>query len=149
MEISDELLAKSRQTLGPDHPDTQKYEKTANTYRKLMVWAVIDCEQQPAINGQRVQVLRATKDARKYICLIKNRNGVSSKFKVTKNQFILETGTKVVEHGLNGSIGIIRSFDREKRLYAVSVSVRTMKTFVVSIKPINLNVYFDQNRSIF
>ena len=145
MEISDELLAKSRQTLGPDHPDTQKYEKTANTYRKLMVWAVIDCEQQPAINGQRVQVLRATKDARKYICLIKNRNGVSSKFKVTKNQFILETGTKVVEHGLNGSIGIIRSFDKQKRQYAVSVE---KKKTAVSIKPINLNVVFPQKNQV-
>ena len=147
LEKCEELIAESRQIFGSDHPDTQKYENLAKHYRRMMVWAVIDCEQQPAINGQRVQVLRATKDARKYICLIKNRNGVSSKFKVTPNQFILETGTRVKVQGLaslrNGIIGIIRSFDKEKRLYAVSVSVGTMKTFVVPIKPINLNVYFD------
>ena len=148
LEKCEELIAESRQIFGSDHPDTQKYENLAKHYRQLMVWAVIDCEQQSAINGQRVQVLRATKDARKYICLIKNRNGVSSKFKVTPNQFILETGTRVKVQGLasstylNGIIGIIRSFDKEKRLYAVSVSVETMKTFVVPIKPINLNVYF-------
>ena len=155
LEKCKELIAESRQIFGSDHPDTQKYENLEKHYRRMMVWAVIDCEQQPAISGQQVQVLKATKDAQKYICLIENHNGASSKFKVTQNQFILETGTRVVVQGLvllsdlNGSIGIIRSFDREKRLYAVSVSVRTMKTFVVSIKPINLNVYFDQNRSIF
>ena len=152
LEKCEELIAESRQIFGSDHPNTQKYENLTKHYRRLMVWAVIDCEQQSAINGQRVQVLRATKDARKYICLIKNRIGVSSKFKVTPNQFILETGTRVKVQGLassththpylNGIIGIIRSFDKEKRLYTVSVSVETMKTFVVPIKPINLNIYF-------
>ena len=114
--------------------------------QKKDVWAVIDCVQQPAISGQRAQVLRATKDARKYICLIKNDNGVSTKFKVTPNQFILEAGTMVVVHGvvsskdLNDSIGIIRSFDKKKIRYAVSV--RTKKT-AVSIKPVNLSVVFN------
>ena len=169
MEISDELLAKSRQTLGPDHPDTLRYENAANLYRQKVlqsntsmasnssaagvtasekkdVWAVIDCEQQPAISGQRVQVLRATKDAHKYVCLIKNDKGVSTKFKVAPNQFILETGTTVVVHGLvsstdlNGSIGRICSFDKEKRRYAVSVEIKKTS---VSIKPINLNIVFD------
>ena len=164
----DELLvAESRQVLGPNHPDTQNFENLANNYRQSMlqletpsasdssaaavsqkkdVWAVIDCVQQPAISGQRAQVLRATKDARKYICLIKNDNGVSTKFKVTPNQFILEAGTMVVVHGvvsskdLNDSIGIIRSFDKKKIRYAVSV--RTKKT-AVSIKPVNLSVVFN------
>ena len=168
MEQFEKLVAESRQTLGPNHPDTQIYENKASKHRQKMLqfgipmasnssaagtatsqkkdaWAVIDCEQQPAITGQRVKVLRATKDARKYICLIKNDKGVSTKFKVTQNQLILEMGTKVEVHGLvsstdlNGSIGIIRSFDKEKRRYAVSV--RKKKT-PVSIKPINLNVVF-------
>ena len=153
----EKVLAESRQSLGPNHPDTLLFENYAHDYRHLMalnssaasenfgVWAVIDCVQQPAISGQRVQVLKATKDARKYICLIKNDKGVSTKFKVTPNQFILETGTMVVVHGLvsstdlNGSIGIIRSFDKEKSRYAVSME--TKKTHV-SIKPINLNIAF-------
>ena len=164
MKQFEELLTESRQSLGPDHPKTLRYENAASEYRQKIlqletalastslaagardVWAVIDCEQQPAISGQRVQVLRATKDAQKYICLIKNHNGVSSKFKVTQNQFILETGTTVVVHGvvssvdLNGSTGIIRSFDKEKRRYAVRVG---NKKSTVSIKPINLNVVFN------
>ena len=117
----------------------------ATPSQKKDVWAVIDCEQQPAINKQRVKVLRATKDAQKYICLIKNDNGVSSKFKVTPNQFILETGTTIMVHGLvsstdlNGNIGTIRSFDKEKRRYAVSVG---KKKNAVTIKPINLHVVF-------
>ena len=155
IEQLEKLLAESRQSLGPNHPDTLEFENRANNFRrgiavatasqKKDVWAVIDCEQQPAINGQRVQVLRATKDARKYICLIKNHNGVSTKFKVTQNQFILEAGTTVVVHGLvsskdlNGSIGIICLFDKEKHRYAVSVG---KKNTTVSIKPINLNVVF-------
>ena len=90
-------------------------------------------------------MIKATEDANTYICLINNDKGMSTKFKVTHNQFILETGTKVVVHGLvssvdlNGSIGIICSFDKEKRRYAVSVE--TKKT-AVSIKPINLNIVF-------
>ena len=40
---------------------------------------------------------------------------------------------------LNGSSGIIRLFDKEKRQYAVSVG---KKKTAVSIKPINLNVVF-------
>ena len=135
--------------LGNDRSWFRSTAEVSKIPYKKEVWAVIDCAQQPAINGQRVKVLRATKDAQKYICLVKNhQNGVSSKFKVTPNQFILETGTRVKVQGLasstylNGIIGIIRSFDKEKRLYAVSVSVETMKTFVVPIKPINLNVYF-------
>ena len=162
------LLAESRQSLGPDHPDTLVFENNAAIYgqgtlqlesveashfsaagatasQKKDVWAVIECDQQPAISGQRVQVLRATKDAQKYICLIKNHYGVSSKFKVTHNQCILETGTTVVVHGLvssidlKGSIGIIRLFDKEKQRYAVSVG---KKKTTVSIKPMNLNVVF-------
>merc|ERR1711865_398171 len=111
---------------------------------KKNVWAVIDCEQQPAISGQRVNVLRATKDA-KYICLIKNNKGVSTKFRVAQDQFILERGTTVVVHGLvsstdlNGSIGIIRSFDKEKRRYGVSME---KKKTAMSIKPTNLNIAF-------
>ena len=164
MEQFENLLAESRQTLGPDHPDTLRFENDAEKYQfktpmasnssaaagaatsqKKEVWAVIDCEQQPAISGQRVQVLRATKDGQKYICLIKNDKGVSTKFKVTRNQFILEAGTAVVVHGLvssadlNGSIGFICSFDEEKHRYAVSVG---KKKTAVSIKPINLNVDF-------
>ena len=168
MEQYELLITESRQTFGPDHPYTLEFEHHTNKYRQRMlqfetlmasnssaagattsqkkdVWAVIDYEQQPAINGQRVQVLRATKDARKYICLIKNHNGVSTKFKVTQNQFILEAGTTVVVHGLvsskdlNGSIGIICLFDKEKHRYAVSVG---KKKTTVSIKPINLNVVF-------
>ena len=159
MEQSEKLVADLRQSLGPDHPETLRYENHVAKnlsgmlpFEKLMasdasdVWAVIDCEQQPTISGQRVQILRATKEgARKYICLIKNDNGVSTKFKVTRNQFILETGTKVVVHGLvssidlNGAIGIIRLFDKEKRRYAVFVEEK--KTNVL-IKPINLNVVF-------
>ena len=70
---------------------------------------------------------------------------MSTKFKVTPNQFILERGTTVVVHGLvsstnlNGSIGIIRSFDKEKLRYAVSVG---KKKTDVSIKPVNLNIAF-------
>ena len=167
IEQFEKLLVESRHCLGPDHPETLRYENHAAKYqqipfetpmasnssaagatisKKTGVWAVIDCEQQPAISGQRVNVLRATKDARKYICLIKNdKKGVSTKFKVTQNQFILEPGTTVVVHGLvssadlNSSIGIIRSFDKEKRRYAVSVG---KKKTAVSIKPINLNVVF-------
>jgi tetratricopeptide (TPR) repeat protein len=168
MEQLEKILAESRQSLGPNHPDTLLFENETNGYRQWMlqsdtpmasnssatgatvsekkdVWAVIECEQQSAISGQRVQVLRATRDAQKYICLIKNHNGVSSKFKVTHNQCILETGTTVVVHGLvssadlNGSIGIIRLFDKEKQRYAVSVG---KKKTTVSIKPINLNVVF-------
>ena len=152
MEQSKKLVFESKQNLGPNHPDTLSFENDAAKYRqgiasqKKDVWAMIDCVQQPAISGQRVQVLRATKDARKYICLIKNHNGVSSKFKVTQNQFILEAGTAVVVHGVvsstdsNVRIGIIDSFDKEKRLYAVSL-VGKKKTSV-SIKPINLDVFF-------
>ena len=169
MEQFEELLAESRQSLGPNHPDTLEFENCANYYYRGMlqietpiasnssvagatpspkkdVWAVIDCEQQPAINKQRVKVLRATKDAQKYICLIKNHNGVSSKFKVTHNQCILETGTMVEVHGLlssidlNGSIGIICSFDKEKRRYAVSVE---KKKTAVLIRPINLYIAFE------
>ena len=90
-------------------------------------------------------MLRATKDGQKYICLIKNHNGVSTKSKVTRNQFILEAGTTVVVHGLvsskdlNGSIGIICLFDKEEHRYAVSVG---KKKTAGSIKPINLNVVF-------
>jgi len=162
MEQYEKLVAESRQTLGPDHHDTQDYENEASLYRqkrlqfgisvagtaatqKKEVWAVIDCEQKPAISGQRVKVLRATKDAKKYICVIKNDEGVSTKFKVAPNQFILGTGTMVVVHGLvsstdlNGSNGIIRSFDIEKRRYGVSVG---KKKSAVSIKPMNLNIVF-------
>ena len=162
MEQYEKLVAESRQTLGPDHPDTQDYENEASLYRqkrlqfgisvtgtaatqKKEVWAEIDCEQKPAISGQRVKVLRATKDAKKYICVIKNDEGVSTKFKVAPNQFILGTGTMVVVHGLvsstdlNGSNGIIRSFDIEKRRYGVSVG---KKKSAVSIKPMNLNIVF-------
>ena len=70
---------------------------------------------------------------------------MSTKFKVTQNQFILEAGTSVVVHGLvsstdlNGSIGFICLFDKEKRRYAVSVG---KKKAAVSIKPINLNIVF-------
>ena len=168
MEQLEKVLADSIQSLGPNHPNTHLFEHDMNLYRQKMlqfdtlmasnssaagvtasekkdVWAVIDCEQQPAINGQRVQVLRATKDARKYVCLIKNDKGVSTKFKAAPNQFILETETTVVVHGLvsstdlNGIIGRICSFDKEKRRYAVSVEIK--KTYV-SIKPINLNIVF-------
>ena len=158
MEQFEKLLADSRQCLGPDHPETLGYMNRfltplasnslaagAATAQKKGVWAVIDCEQQPAISGQRVKVLEATKDSQKYICLIKNDKGVSSKFKVTPNQFILETGTTIMVHGLvsstdlNGSIGFICSFDKEKRRYAVSVG---KKKTAVSIRPINLNVDF-------
>ena len=162
MEQFEKLVAESRQTLGPDHPDTQNYENEASLYRqkrlqfgisvagtaatqKKEVWAVIDCEQKPAISGQRVKVLRKTKDGQKYVCLIQNNKGVSTKFKVAQNQFILEMGTTVVVHGLvsstdlNGSIGIICSFDKEKCRYGVSME---KKKTAVLIKPINLDVVF-------
>ena len=156
MEQLEKILTESRQSLGPDHPVTLRYENDAKKYRRMMaagattsqqkmVWAVIDCEQQPAFSGQRAQVLRATEDGQKYICLIKNDNGMSTKFKVAHNQFILETGTAVVVHGLvsstdlNGSVGFICAFDEEKHRYAVSVG---KKETAVSIKPINLNVDF-------
>ena len=156
MDQLEKLLAQSRQSLGPNHPDTLLFENDAEKYRHLLaldssavsetvgVWAVIDCEQQPAICGQRVKVLRATKDAQKYVCLIKNNKGVSNKFKVAANQFILGWGTKVVVHGsisltdLNGCIVIIQSFDKEKRQYAVIVGDK--KT--LSINPINLKIVF-------
>ena len=87
-------------------------------------------------------MIKATEDANTYICLINNDKGMSTKFKVTHNQFILETGTAVMIHGVvssadlnNGSIGIIRSFDKETRLYAVYMG---KKKTVASIKPINL-----------
>jgi len=133
--------------LGDDRSWFREPAAGSTTWQKKEVWAMIDCAQQPAINGQRVKVLRATKDAHKYICLIKNfQNGVSSKFKVTPNQCILETDTTVEVQGLeqkreflNGSIGIVRSFDKEKRLYTVGVG--TKKTSITT-KPRNLKVVF-------
>ena len=133
--------------LGNDRSWFRSTAEVSKIPYKKEVWAVIDCAQQPAINGQRVKVLRATKDAQKYICLIKNhQNGVSSKFKVTPNQCILETDTTVEVQGLeqkreflNGSIGIVRSFDKEKRLYTVGVG--TKKTSITT-KPSNLKVVF-------
>ena len=133
--------------LGNDRSWFRSTAEVSKIPYKKEVWAVIDCAQQPAINGQRVKVLRATKDAQKYICLVKNhQNGVSSKFKVTPNQCILETDTTVEVQGLeqkreflNGSIGIVRSFDKEKRLYTVGVG--TKKTSITT-KPRNLKVVF-------
>ena len=168
IEQFERLLAVSRQCLGPDHPETQNYENKASKFRQKMlqfrtlmasnsaaagaatsqkkdVWAVIDCEQQPAISGHRVKVLRATKDAQKHICQIKNNKGVFTKFKVAPNQFVLETGTTVMVHGLvsstdlNGGIGIICAFDNKKHRYAVSME---NKKTAVSIKAINLDVVF-------
>ena len=71
MELYEKLVAESRQIFGPDHPDTQNYENLividkkrlqfgipiasnsspagAATSQKKEVWAVMDCEQQPAI----------------------------------------------------------------------------------------------------
>ena len=163
----EKLLGAYRKYWGPDHHETLEYENLVAQYKqeieqfetplasnsltvgaaiqKKEVLAVIDCEQKPAISGQRVKVLRATKDAKKYICVIKDDEGVSTKFKVAPNQFILGTGTMVVVHGLvsstdlNGSNGIIRSFDIEKRRYGVSVG---KKKSAVSIKPMNLNIVF-------
>ena len=164
IEQCEALVTESRQTLGPDL--SQTYETFANNCRRRIVksetpmasnslaagattsqkkdlWAVIDCKQ--AFSGQRVKVLGATKDGKKYVCLIKNDKGVCTKFKVAQTQFILEAGTTVVVHGLvsstdlNGSIGIICLFDKEKGRYAVSVG---KKKTTVSIKPINLNVVF-------
>ena len=119
----------------------------AATSQKKDVWAVIDYEKKSAIHGRRVKVLKATKnDAGVYICQIKNDKGVSSKVKVAQNQFILEKGTTIMVHGLvsstnlNGSIGIIRSFHKEKCRYAISVG---KKKTAVSIKPSNLNVVFN------
>ena len=97
-----------------------------------------------ALDSSAVSETVATKDAQKYVCLIKNNKSVSNKFKVAANQFILGWGTKVVVHGLirstdlNGSIVIIQSFDKEKRQYAVIVGDK--KT--LSIKPINLKIVF-------
>ena len=133
--------------LGNDRSWFRSTAEVSKIPYKKEVWAVIDCAQQPAINGQRVKVLRATKDAQKYICLVKNhQNGVSSKFKVTPNQCIVDTDTTVEVQGLerkreflNGSIGIVRSFDKEKRLYTVGVG--TKKTSITT-KPRNLKVVF-------
>ena len=153
------LISESRRVNGPDHPVTLQYENTAKDYRlkihqaaegaetqKNNIWAVIDYETKKSIHGQRVKVLKATKkDAGIYICQIQNHNGVSTRVKVVHDQFILETGTAVAVHGLvsskdlNGSIGIIQSFDKEIRRYAVSVGT---KKAPVLIKPINLNVVF-------
>ena len=156
MEQSEKLVADSKQSLGPDHPETLRYENVAKNLSGMLpvekvmasdssdVWAVIDCELQPDISGRRVKILRSTKeDTQKYVCLIKNDNGVSTKYKVSQNQFILEKGTMVVVHGLvsrtdlNGSIGMLCSFDKNNRRYAVSVR---KKMTIVSIKPINLNI---------
>ena len=156
MEQLEKVLAKSRQSLGPDHPETLRYENDAKQYRHMMaagattsqkkeIWAVIDCEQQPAISGQRVQVLGKPTNCANYICSIQNDKGGSTKFKAALNHFILEKGTLVVVHGLvsstdlNGKNGLICSFDKEKRRYAVSIE-KTKKT--VLIKPINLNIVF-------
>ena len=147
-----------RRVLGPDHPVTLQYENRAEDYctrmnqaaggvvQKITVWAVIDYEKKPAIHGRLVRVLKATKkDAGIYICQIYNQNGVLTKVKVVHDQFILDAVTTVVVHGLvaskalNGRTGIIRSFDKEKRRYAVSVE---KKKNTLSIKPINLKVVF-------
>ena len=164
MEQYEQMVSELTRVLGPDHPDTifhkiqseecrvniQKEElctSTASktTSQKVNIWAVIDCEEKPAMDGQRVKVLRATvKGARKYICLHKDHKGVCSKFKTVQNQLIFEEGTKVVLHGLvsskdlNGTTGIIHSFDKEKHRYAVEVG----KKAAVLIKPINLDVVF-------
>ena len=150
------LLSDSRRALGPDHPTTLDFENYAKKFyaslklkqeageaktQKKDVWAVIDYEKQPAIQGRRVQVLKATKkDAGIYICQFKNRNGVSTKIKVVHDQFILDAGTAVAVHGLvaskvlNGSTGIIQWFDKEKCRYVVNVG----KKAPVLIKSINL-----------
>ena len=168
MEQYENMVSESRRILGPDHPDTLNYEDNAEKYRMQMkpggsfyhsaaegavvaatskmelVWAVVDCDQKPSISGKRVKVVRAAKDAGKYICLIENHEGVVTKFKALHNQFILEKGTKVVVHGLisstdlNGSTGIICSFNREKQRYAV----KTRKKSTVLIKSSNLNIVF-------
>ena len=76
--------------------------------------------------------------------MVNHKGQLVSLVSTLPNQFILETGTTVVVHGLvsstdlNGSIGRICSFDKEKRRYAVSVG----KKKTVSIKPINLNTVF-------
>ena len=160
------LLSKSRQVLGPDHPVTLQYENAAKDFYTTLkqearraeifdkdVWAVIDYEKKPAIHGQRVKVLKATKkDAGTYICEITNHNGVSTKVKVGHDQFTLERDTKVVIHGLvsstdlNGNLGVIYSFDKKKRRYAV---LMVGKGCTVLIKPINLDIYFSNgNESI-
>ena len=151
------MISESRRALGPDHPVTLEYQNLAKDFRlkheaegaeiqKKNVWAVIDYEKKPAIHGQRVKVLKATKkDAGIYICQFKNRNDVSTKVKVVHDQFILDAGTAVVVHGLvsskvlNGSTGIIHSFDKEKYRYVVNVGT---KKAPVLIKPINLNIVF-------
>jgi len=154
----DNLLSDSRRVLGPDHPVTLQYENRAEDYctrmnqaaggvvQKTTVWAVIDYEKKPAIHGRLVRVLKATKkDAGIYICQIYNQNGVLTKVKVVHDQFILDAGTTVVVHGLvaskalNGRTGIIRSFDKEKRRYAVLMGT---KEAPVLIKPINLKIAF-------
>ena len=167
MKQYEQLTSESTHILGPDHPDTHLYKISAKKYRvkiqkkeelcigsssaskttsqQVNVWAMIDCEKKPAMDGQRVKVLRATvKDATKYICLHKDHKGVCSKFKTVQKQLIFEEGTKVVLHGLvsskdlNGTTGIILSFDKDKHRYAVEVG----KKAGVLIKPINLNVVF-------
>jgi hypothetical protein len=146
------MISESRRALGPDHPVTLQYENLAKKFalkheaegaetQAKDVWAVIDYEKKPAIHGQRVKVLKATKkDAGIYICQFKNRNDVSTKVKVVHDQFILDAGTAVVVHGLvsskvlNGSTGIIQWFDKEKCRYVVNVG----KKAPVLIKSINL-----------
>ena len=157
-ELLQNMISESRRSLGPDHPVTLQYQNLAKDYTRLEqtrleqevggaetqakdVWAVIDYEKKPAIHGQRVKVLKATKkDAGIYICQFKNRNGVSTKIKVVHDQFILDAGTAVAVHGLvaskvlNGSTGIIQWFDKEKCRYVVNVG----KKAPVLIKSINL-----------
>ena len=68
------------------------------------------------------------------------------------DQFTLERDTKVIVHGLvsstdlNGNLGVIYSFDKKKRRYAV---LMIGKKCTVLIKPINLDIYFSNgNESI-
>ena len=168
MEQYENMVSESRRVLGPDHPDTLEYEDKAENHRMEMkpgglfyqsvaevvvattsqmefVWAVVDCDQKPSMSGKRVKVVRAAKDAGKYICQIGNHEGVLTKFKALHNQLIFEKGTKVVlVHGLisstdlNGSIGIICSFNKEKQRYVVM----TRNESTVLIKSINLNIVF-------
>ena len=165
MEQYQELVTESTRILGPDHSTTHvckiRAEKhrveilqmeelctsatSKSTAQQVGVWAMIDCDKKPTMDGQRVKVLRAiVNDTRKYICIHKNHKGVRTKFKAVHNQLIFEKGTKVVLHGLvsskdlKGTTGIIHSFDNEKHRYAVDVR----KKAAVLIKSIDLDVVF-------
>ena len=81
MEQYQELVSDSTRILGSNHPDTLLYKIQAERHRakmlrleelctsptsttasqKVNVWAMINCEKKPTMDGQRVKVLRATR----------------------------------------------------------------------------------------